>query len=176
MGEWLVNALRPHVHAGGDFDLAAGGRSDWYLDARPVLYGPERAIVAHMVDDALYAIKLDAIGGVGYGGLPVGLLAAERRKIRSFAVRLESKGHGRTGKVVGPVGPGDRVALVEDVFNTGSSVCSAVEALRDIGAVVAAVVAVVNRGNPALKVVYGDVPFFSLLVASDLEEIDGPRG
>lgn len=169
MGEWLASALRPHVH-GGDIELAGGGRSDWYIDARPVLYGPERITVAHMVDKVLDDIELDAIGGVGYGGLPVGLLAAELRKLRSFAVRLENKGHGRTGKVVGPIGPGDRVALVEDVFNTGSSVCGAIEALRDIGVGVAAVVAVVNRGNPALKTVYGEIPFFSLLRASDLGE------
>lgn len=166
---WLVSALRPLIDH-GDYELAGGGRSDWYLDCRPLLYGIGGMTVAHMVDDVLDAFVVDAIGGVGFGGLPVGLQAAQIRDLPSFAVRLEPKGHGQVGKVVGAVEPGNRVALVEDVFTTGSSVCSAIEALRGAEITVAAVVCVLNRGNPTQRTVSGDVPFFSLVTADDLEE------
>lgn len=165
---WLIETLRGHL-SHGRFELAGGGLSDWYLDCRDVAYGFEGPTVARMVDHAIVDIDVDAVGGIGFGGVPLALFVARARGKRSFAVRLETKGHGRAGKVVGPVRPGDRVALVEDVFNTGTSVCKGVEALREAGAIVAAVVCVVNRGNPSLKTVYGDVPFFSLLTASDLE-------
>lgn len=166
---WLVSALRPYIRR-GRVALASGGESDWYVDCRPVLYGIDSSIVAMWVDQELAEVDFDAIGGVGYGGLPVAVLVAQRRQVRSFAVRSEVKNHGIVGKLVGPVSAGDRVVLVEDVFNTGSSVCAAIEALRDAGVEVAQVVCILNRGNPALRSVYGDIPLRSLLTATDLED------
>ena len=165
---WLVAALKPHVTR-GRFHLAGGDESDWYVDCRPILYGIDNGIVAMWADNEI-ELGVDAVGGVGFGALPIAVLVAQRRQIRSFGVRSEVKDHGLAGKVVGDVNPGDRVVVVEDVFNTGSSVCGAVEALRARGAVVVQVVCIVNRGNPALRTVYGDVPFLSLLSASDLED------
>lgn len=165
---WLVAALKPHITR-GKFHLAAGGESDWYVDCRPVLYGVDNGIVA-MWADRVIDLDVDAVGGVGFGALPIATLVAQRRQIRTFGVRSEVKDHGLAGKVVGAVNPGDRVVVVEDVFNTGSSVCGAIEALRERGAEVVQVVCVVNRGNPALRLVYGDVPILSLLTASDLED------
>jgi orotate phosphoribosyltransferase len=166
--DWLVAALKPHISR-GRFHLASGDESDWYVDCRPVTYGIDNGIVAMWVDQEI-PLDVDAVGGVGFGALPVAVLVAQRRQIRTFGVRSEVKDHGLAGKVVGAVNPGDRVVVVEDVFNTGSSVCGAIEALRAKGAVVAKVVCIVNRGNPALRSVYGDVPFLSLLTSSDLEE------
>jgi orotate phosphoribosyltransferase len=165
---WLVAALKPHI-VRGSISLAAGGESDWYVDCRPVLYGIDNGIVAMWVDSEM-VLDVDAVGGVGFGGLPVAALVAQRRQIRTFGVRSEVKDHGLAGKVVGAVNPGDRVVVVEDVFNTGSSVCGAIEALQAMGAVVVQVVCIVNRGNPALRSVYGDVPFVSLLTSADLQD------
>lgn len=165
---WLVAALKSHISR-GRFNLAAGSESDWYVDCRPVLYGIDNGIVAMWVDSVI-DLEVDAVGGVGFGALPIAVLVAQRRQVRSFGVRSEVKDHGLAGKVVGAVNPGDRVVVVEDVFNTGSSVCGAIEALREKGAVVALVVCIVNRGNPALRSFYGDVPVLSLLTSSDLED------
>lgn len=165
---WLVAALTPHIGR-GRFQLAAGGESDWYVDCRPTVYGIDNGIVAMWVDSVIDG-DVDAVGGVGFGGLPIAVLVAQRRQVRSFGVRSEVKNHGVSGKVVGAVNPGDRVVVIEDVFNTGSSVCGAIEALREKGAEVAQVVCIVNRGNPALRFVYGNVPFVSLLTSSDLED------
>ncbi len=149
--------------------MSSGGHSDWYLDCRDLVYGADGPFLAQIIDRELVSVAFDAVGGVGFGGVPLGILVAERRKVRSFAVRLEQKGHGRVGKVVGPLVPGDQVVLIEDVFNTGASVCSAVEALRAAGITVVGVVCLLNRGNPALRSIYGDVPFIALLSAADLE-------
>lgn len=148
--------------------MAGGGSSDWYLDCRELTYGIEGTRVARIVSNRLAGMDLDAVGGVGYGGVPIGLLVAQRWQVRSFAVRSDNKHHGRAGKVVGPLLPGDRVALVEDVFSTGSSVCAAVETLRNHGVEVAAVLAILNRGNPALTTIYGEIPFIALVTAADL--------
>lgn len=169
---WLASAVRPLIHHGRDgqtFELAGGGRSDWYLDCRDLVYGVDAPLVAQIIDTELMSLYFDAVGGVGFGGTPLGILVAARRGVRSFAVRLDQKGHGRAGKVLGPLRAGDQVVLVEDVFTTGSSVCSAVEALRAAGIIVATVLCLVNRGNPHLRIIYGDIPFTALLTSADLE-------
>lgn len=165
---WLAAMLTPLVRH-GDVGLAGGGRSDWYLDCRELTYGVDGPFLAEIIDRDLVSLQLDAAGGVGFGGLPIALHLAARRHIRSFAVRRELKGHGRVGRVLGPLHSGDQVALIEDVVTTGSSLCSAVEALGDVGVDVVTIVCLVNRGNPALRSLYG-IPFTSLLTAADLGE------
>jgi orotate phosphoribosyltransferase len=65
--------------------------------------------------------------------------------VRSFTVRKATKTHG-TGKLIeGPFNHSDRVVVTEDVITTGSSALQAVEALRDAGAAILGVLALVDR-------------------------------
>mgnify|MGYP001068209413 CR=1 FL=1 len=60
-------------------------------------------------------------------------------------VRKESKGHGTNQYIEGPVKPGDRVVVVEDVVTTGGSSLQAIERIEDFGMTVQAVVAIIDR-------------------------------
>jgi orotate phosphoribosyltransferase len=61
-------------------------------------------------------------------------------------VRKEGKAHGLQRRIEGPDVAGRRVLAVEDTSTTGSSVLTAVDALREAGAEVAGVAVVVDRG------------------------------
>jgi orotate phosphoribosyltransferase len=65
--------------------------------------------------------------------------------LKGFLVRKEPKGHGTQRFVEGPVVPGDRVAIVEDVVTTGGSALKAVTQLQEAGYAVNRVVAIVDR-------------------------------
>jgi orotate phosphoribosyltransferase len=64
----------------------------------------------------------------------------------SFVVRKAEKAHGLQRRIEGPDVKGRRVLAVEDTSTTGSSVLTAVEALKEAGAIVVAVAVIVERG------------------------------
>src|SRR5205085_8709739 len=93
---------------------------------------------------------VDSIGVLTLGADPVSYAIAyasalAKRPVRAFTVRKEPKTHG-TGKLVeGPFRPGDRVVIIEDVITTGGSALKAVASVREAGATVLGVLAVVDR-------------------------------
>jgi len=100
-----------------------------------------------------------AVGGLTLGADPISYAisyasSATARPLRAFTVRKATKSHG-TGKLIeGPFNPSDRVVVTEDVITTGSSALKAVEAIRETGAIVLGVLALVDReegGREALQ-------------------------
>ena len=72
--------------------------------------------------------------------------AARGRRLDAFVVRKSEKQHGLQRRIEGPDVAGRRVLAVEDTSTTGGSVMTAVEALREAGAEVVAVLVIVDRG------------------------------
>ena len=60
-------------------------------------------------------------------------------------VRKEPKGHGTNQYIEGPVKPGDRVAIVEDVVTTGGSSLLAIERAEAFGLKVTSVITIIDR-------------------------------
>jgi len=77
------------------------------------------------------------------------MLHASNGLVDSFVVRKSEKQHGLQRRIEGPDVAGRRVVAVEDTSTTGSSVLTAVEALRAVGAEVVGVVVIVDRGARA---------------------------
>jgi orotate phosphoribosyltransferase len=93
----------------------------------------------------------DAVGGLTLGADPVAAAmlhaaAARSRAVDAFVVRKAEKRHGLQSRIEGPSVTGRRVVAVEDTSTTGSSVLTAVEALREAGAEVVGVAVIVDRG------------------------------
>ncbi len=66
--------------------------------------------------------------------------------VKAFFVRKESKQHGLSRRVEGPLlDDGDRCLVVEDVVTTGGSTLRAIEALQDEGRTIVGVVSVLDR-------------------------------
>jgi orotate phosphoribosyltransferase len=96
-------------------------------------------------------LEFDAVGGLTLGADPVAtammhVAAQKGRALNSFVVRKEGKAHGLQRRIEGPDVVGRRVLAVEDTSTTGGSVLTAVEALKEAGAIVVGVAVIVERG------------------------------
>jgi orotate phosphoribosyltransferase len=151
----LLAVIRRQAVIRGDFVLSSGQRAAWYIDLRRVLLDGRAAPLAGEVMLAATAdLTYDAVGGLTLGADPVATAmmhaaAAQGRVLDAFVVRKEGKAHGLQRRIEGPEVAGRRVLAVEDTSTTGSSVLTAVEALREAGAEVVGVAVVVDRGARA---------------------------
>jgi orotate phosphoribosyltransferase len=142
-----VNAV---VH--GKVILSSGKEADYYVDLRRVTLAAAAApLVGRVMLEATSEFQYDAVGGLTLGADPVATAmlhaaAADGRQLDAFVVRKEGKAHGLQRRIEGPDVAGRRVLAVEDTSTTGSSVLTAVEALREAGADVVAVAVIVDRG------------------------------
>jgi orotate phosphoribosyltransferase len=152
-------ALAKHLHSNairtdGPFTLRSGAVSDWYLDARQTTFDGEGAL---LVGAAVLEQLADvvAVGGLTMGADPVALGTAmfasqQGRLLRAFSIRKDAKDHGTGGRLVGPVDPGDRVAIVEDTTTTGGAFFEAIGAAIEAGLEVIQAVALVDRSGNAV--------------------------
>ncbi len=105
----------------GDFLLASGARSSYYIDIKAATTNP--AILAEIGKAIAEGREFEVVAGI---------------------VRKEAKDHGKSGSIIGEVN-GKDVLLVEDVTTSGGSAIYGIEALRAAGAHVDRVVTVVDR-------------------------------
>jgi orotate phosphoribosyltransferase len=165
----------------GTVTLSSGLQADYYVDLR-------RATLEHraapLIGRLLLALTADwgyeAVGGLTLGADPVAdamlhAAAAERAArpevppLDAFVVRKSTKEHGMQRLIEGPDVAGRRVLVVEDTSTTGSSVLTAVRAVREAGATVVGVVTVVDRDTGAREAIEAEgVPYRALLGLADL--------
>jgi orotate phosphoribosyltransferase len=169
---------RRSFSAGGDITLASGRSSNFYFDMKPTMLDPEGAhLIAGLVLDALAGAKVDMVGGLEMGAVPLAAAVAAAshargRPLPAVFVRKQAKEHGAR-KLVEGLAPGEslkgkRVAVLEDVTTTGGSAARAIEALRAEGAVIDRVVSVVDRLEGAAETFKAaGIPFTALLTAAD---------
>ncbi|MDI6719391.1 MAG: orotate phosphoribosyltransferase [Methanomicrobiales archaeon] len=130
----------------GDFTLASGKKSSYYIDIKSALLDP--VLLRRIGDRIAEACTFDVVAGVAVGGIPIAVATALSSGRPYAIVRREPKTHGRADLVIGEVA-GKRVLLVEDVTTSGGSVLYGVRALRESGARVEQVVSVVDREQGA---------------------------
>ena len=140
----------------GKVILSSGKEADYYVDLRRVTLDAVAApLVGEVMLDLTKDLDFDAVGGLTLGADPVAtammhVAAANGRKLDSFVVRKAEKAHGLQRRIEGPDGAGRRVLAVEDTSTTGGSVMTAVEALKEAGAIVVGVAVIVERGAAPL--------------------------
>jgi orotate phosphoribosyltransferase len=86
------------------------------------------------------------IAGGETAGIPFAALVAERLALPMAYIRKKPKGYGRNARIEGPMGPGDRVLLVEDLTTDGGSKLSFVDAIRETGATCAHTAVIFSYG------------------------------
>jgi len=172
----LIEHLTAHaVRTDGPFVLRSGETSDWYIDARQTTFSGEGArrvgvaVLAEIPDD------VDAVGGMTMGADPIAvataMVAADAgRDLAAFSIRKEAKDHGTRERLVGPVGSGSRVVVLEDTTTTGGALSEAIGVLRDAGVEVVRGVALVDRSNGATarRMQDLDIPYVALVKPADL--------
>lgn len=150
----------------GDFTLASGQKSTYYLDVKSAMTDP--MVLSRIGEEMAASCEFEVVAGVAVGGVPLAVATALAAKKPYAIVRAQGKDHGKSGKIIGTVS-GRSVLLVEDVTTSGGSVLTGIRALREAGARVTQVVAVVDREQGATEALLREgVPFVSLVTASEL--------
>lgn len=172
----LVAHLKEHaVRTDGPFTLRSGETSSWYIDARQTTFSGDgaRAVGAAVLTEVPDGIA--AVGGMTMGADPIAvataMVASERgRSLLSFSIRKEEKDHGVGGRLVGPIGAGDRVVALEDTTTTGAALAEAIEALVEAGVEVVKAVSLVDRsgGATARRIVALGIPYVAIVTPTDL--------
>jgi orotate phosphoribosyltransferase len=171
----LINLFRQRALKFGDFTLASGQKSTYYLDGKQVtLHSVGLQQVSLGILDLLPDVEFEAIGGMSIGADPIigGVLAAAGqtgRSLSGFLVRKEPKGHGTQRYIEGPVQPGAKVVIVDDVITTGGSSILAAERIEEFGCRVVQIVGIVDRKQGgAENFAQRGWPFRALLTIDDL--------
>lgn len=139
--------------ARGDFVLASGRRSSYYIDARrTTMAGEGLTVIGELGLDCLRrrGWQPAAVGGLTLGADPVAYAIAAAghasgMRLDAFTVRKAAKTHGTAQRIEGCFAPGASVVIVEDVITTGGSALEAINALTSEGGKVLGVLAVVDR-------------------------------
>lgn len=150
----LVRALRT-----GHFRLTSGLHSDRYMQCAALFEHPVASEeLCASIADMFRGGRVDVVAGPALGGVILAYEVARSLGVRNiFAERENGKMTFRRGF---HVNPGERVLVVEDVVTTGGSVREVIELLRETGAEVAGVGAVVDRSGGSVD--FG-VPFRPLM-------------
>lgn len=150
--ETLRELIKKKAVVHGRVTLSSGATADWYLDLRRIALDGEGApLVGRVMLETTADLNYDAVGGLTLGADPVATAmlhaaAAAGRRLDAFVVRKSEKAHGLHRRIEGPDVAGRRVLAVEDTSTTGTSVLTAVAALRAAGADVVGVGVIVERG------------------------------
>lgn len=146
----LLEEIRTKAYQEGEFRLASGAISNYYIDCRKITLSPAGWLIGKIMLEMVKDLKLDAVGGLTLGADPIiGAVTALSYEtptpLKGFIVRKEPKGHGTGSLIEGPLTPGDRVLIVDDVLTKGGSILKAIEAAEQAGCTVAKVIVIVNR-------------------------------
>jgi len=161
----------------GRFQLASGREATFYIDAKQVVLDAHGAmLVGREILARLRSLGPlpHAVGGMSIGADPitaavVTMAGVEAAALKGFMVRKEPKGHGLQRFIEGPVEPGQRVVILEDVVTTGGSSLLAIDRALEFGLVVERLVTVIDRlagGREALAA--RGIPMESLVTIRDL--------
>ena len=201
----LLDLIATHSFKLGDFTLASGQKSDYYIDCRITTLHAEGGRLSGLVfydlirDHVSNPETIEAVGGLTMGADPlvsntasasawaladyteIRALAADLELepeeepaptlIHGFLVRKAEKTHGTGRKIEGFLKQGARVVIVDDVCTTGGSTITAIEAAREAGMTVAAVLCLVDReqgGRAKIEAVCAGAPFLAAFTAKDV--------
>ncbi|TWP53164.1 orotate phosphoribosyltransferase [Lentzea tibetensis] len=159
----------------GKVTLSSGKEADYYIDLRrATLHHAAAPLIGRLLRQLTTDWDFVAVGGLTLGADPVAYAmmhaaASAGDVLDAFVVRKSAKAHGMQRQIEGIDVAGQRVLAVEDTSTTGSSVLTAVSALREAGANVVGVATVVDRNTGAREAIEAEgLPYRYLLDLADL--------
>jgi len=156
----LLSILRERSVFRGEFTLASGAKSSYYIDCRLTTFHPRGAWLCGELMHGLVrkaqkergVEQIDAIGGLTMGADPLAMaigmfsqFAKDAKVLEVFAVRKAPKAHGQTKLIEGNFKKGQTVVVLDDVVTRGESTLTAIEAVEREGGKVAFVAVLVDR-------------------------------
>src|SRR5436309_958047 len=160
----------------GEFRLASGRTSDYYIDCRTTTLDARGAQLTGQV--FLEKIRdrgwnAQAIGGLTMGADPIVVaVAVTSGTLHGFLVRKSEKQHGMTQRIEGFRKKSARIVIVDDVCTTGSSTVQAIEAAREFGFEIVGVMCLVEReetgGRASVEKAAAAAPFVAVFTANEV--------
>ena len=152
----LLEAFKKRAFSFGSFTLASGKTSSYYVNSKKAIFQSEVVgLLAGACFELTADLNIEAAGMDSKSGAhparrrswPASTTARADAPLEGFFVRKQAKGHGSQERVEGVLRPGTcaKVAVLDDVLTTGGSALQAVAEIEKAGAVVAAVVCIVDR-------------------------------
>ena len=156
----------------GEFTLASGAKSSYYIDIKKASTDPEILyLISQLMAERVQASgkRYDRIAGVVLGSVPLAAALSLATGIPYVMVRKEKKDHGTSKLIEGELNAGDAVLVVEDVITSAGSSIAAIKTLRENGASVDNIISVIDReggGTEALAKI--GITLTALVKASEL--------
>lgn len=176
----LLELLRTYSYREGDFVLASGRRSNFYIDVRRTsLHAEGAALIGELLLELIQQRGWDVqgVGGMTLGADPLTTatgIAAFRAQVpwTNFLVRKEAKDHGtgRQVEVAGDLEDGAAVVVLDDTVTTGGSTLKAVRAMEKAGYKVVGAACVIDRNEGGAELLRNEgIELISLYSIADLK-------
>jgi len=143
----------------GDFTLASGKKSSYYIDLRlvasfPHIFRKMTKNLQKLISEKTGLDNFDSLVSVPTGGLIIGAALAIETVKPLIYVRDKPKDYGTTKSIEGKIFSDMKVILIDDVITTGNSVINGIKQLKDAGVSISDVYVIINRlegASDALK-------------------------
>jgi len=134
----------------GDFTLASGKKSSYYIDLRlvasfPHIFRKMTKNLQKLISEKTGLDNFDSLVAVPTGGLVIGSALAIETVKPLIYVRDKPKDYGTTKSIEGKIFSGMKVVLIDDVITTGNSVINGIKQLKDAGLSISDVYVIINR-------------------------------
>ena len=165
----LGQDIRHAAYLRGRFVLRSGATSHYYFDkylfeTKPNLLRRVASFLAELVPQGT-----DRIAGPELGGVALATAVSLDLGLPFVIVRKAQKTYATASQIEGELHAGERVAVLEDVVTTGTAAIESVRGLRQAGAVVQDVIAVIDREEGAAEALAAEgLRFLALFRRSQL--------
>ena len=138
----------------GDFTLASGKHSSYYVDLRlvpsyPIEFRKMVKYLENQIEKDIGLDNFDSIVSVPTGGLVIASALAIETVKPLIYVRSKPKDYGTSKSVEGKIHDGMKVVMIDDVATTGGSVVNAIKSLKEVNISVKDAYVIVNRTEGA---------------------------
>ncbi len=143
----LARRIGERCRLSGSFTLRSGRTSATYFDK--YLFEADPGLLSRVADHAadLIPVGTEVLAGLELGGVPVATALSLATGLPVAFVRKEAKRYGTAKLAEGAPVSGRRTLVVDDVITTGGQVASSTAELRSRGALVDAVLCVIDRSG-----------------------------
>lgn len=187
----LLTLLKKHSYKKGDFTLASGKKSSYFIDCKQTLLTANgHWLVGRLLFDTIDGfqtwekVKINGIAAVALGGCSIASAVStisatyiynDNKRLPELDVlyiRKEAKEHGTKNLIEGTLEKGSNIILLEDTITTGGSSINALAILKDAGYNPVAVMSVVDRlegGSENISKNF-DIPVISLFTIKEIAD------
>lgn len=147
----LLNIECVQVSPSDPFTYASGLKGPIYCDNRKILshVGERNKVVQSFIDLIKEKnFQFDQLAGLATAGIPHAAFIAGELGLPMIYIRDKAKGHGKGNQVEGHYQKGQKILLIEDLVNQGSSLEKAVDGATNAGLEVIGCLSIVDYEMP----------------------------